>query len=81
MSHSLFKKMGKTYVDLQPHNMVLSNYEGKTSHILGVTHEELSVGSTTRPTLFMVITSNAKYNLLLGCEWIHGIGVVHSMMH
>lgn len=31
MSHSLFKKMGKTDEDLRPYNMVLSNYEGKST--------------------------------------------------
>lgn len=29
----------------------------------------------------MVIVYNANYNLLLGCEWIHGIGVVPSTLH
>lgn len=36
MQRSLFKKIGKTDKDFRPHNMVLSNYEGKTRHILGV---------------------------------------------
>lgn len=81
MSHSLFKNTGKSDEDLRPYNMVLSNYEGKTSHILGVIQVDLSVGSISRPTLFMVITFNTNYNLLLGCEWIHMIGVVPSMMH
>jgi len=34
-----------------------------------------------RPTLFMVVPSKANFNLLLGREWIHGIGVVPSSMH
>lgn len=46
--------------------MVLSNYEGKTSDILGVIQVDLSVRSTSRLTLFMVIKSNSYYNLLLG---------------
>lgn len=41
----------------------------------------VTVGSITRPTIFMVITSRASYNLLLGREWIHGIGEVHSSLH
>ena len=41
----------------------------------------LTVGSVTRPTLFMVVPSKANFNLLLGREWIHGIGVVPSSMH
>lgn len=71
MSHSIFKKMGRTDEYLRPHNMVLSNYESKTSNTLGVIHVYLSVVSNSRPTLFMVIKSNVNYNLLLGREWIH----------
>lgn len=46
--------------------MVFSNYEGKTSCILGVIQVDLVVGTTTRPTIFMVIASKANFNLLLG---------------
>ena len=42
---------------------------------------ELAVGTTTRSTLFMVINSKANLDLLLGREWIHGIGVVPSTLH
>lgn len=55
VSYSVFKKMGRADKDLRPHNMVLSNYEGRISNILGVIQVDLSVGSTSRPTLFMVI--------------------------
>lgn len=81
MPLNLLKKMGKGEEDLRPHNMVLSNYEGKTSSILGVIHVELAVGTTTRITLFMVIKSKENFNFLLGREWIHGIGVVPSTLH
>lgn len=36
MSHSLLKKISKYGTDLKPHNMVLSNYDGKMSYSLGV---------------------------------------------
>lgn len=36
MPYTLFKKMGKFDEDLRQHNMVLSNYEGKTNNIMGV---------------------------------------------
>ena len=42
---------------------------------------DLTVGSITRPTMFMVIAAKANYNLLLGREWIHDIGAVPSSMH
>lgn len=81
MSHTLFNKMGKCDADLRQDNMVLSNYEGKTSNILGVIPVELSVGITTRSTFFMVMNSKANFNLLLGREWIHGIGAVPSTLY
>lgn len=62
----LFKKMEKCVDDLQHHNTVLSNYEGKTSNILGVVQVDLVVGTTTRLKLFMVINSKENFNLLLG---------------
>ncbi|XP_050897147.1 uncharacterized protein LOC127103965 [Lathyrus oleraceus] len=81
MPYTLFKKMGKVDEDLQQHNMVLSNYEGKTSNIMGVVQVDLAVGTTTHSTFFMVIHSKANFNLLLGREWIHGIGFVPSTVH
>lgn len=81
MLYSLFKKIGKTYEDLKPHSMVLSNYEGKTNNILGVIQVDLSVVSTSKLTLFMVIKSNSNYNLQLGRKWIHEIGAVPSTLH
>src|SRR4051812_47465447 len=61
--------------------MVLSNYKGKTSEILGVIQVKLAVGSTVRPTIFMVIAFQANFKLLLGRECIHGIGAVPSTLH
>jgi len=54
---------------------------GKTSCSLGALQVNLNAGYDTRPALFMVVLSKAKINLILGREWIHGIGVVPSSMH
>lgn len=78
MPYTLFRKMGKGDEDLRKHNMVLSNYEGKTSNIMRVVHVDPVVGTTTRSTLFMVIDSKVNFNLILGREWIHGIGLYHQ---
>ena len=53
--------------------MVLSNYEGKIVHTLGVIQVDLTVGTITRLTMFMVIALKANYNMFLGHEWIHDI--------
>jgi len=71
--------------DLKPHNVILSNYERKAGHFLGALQVSLTVGTVVRKTLFMVVPSNGGnrgyFNLLLGSEWIHGIGIVPSSMH
>jgi len=81
MPQSLLKRIGKTDKDLKPHNVILSNYEGKAGHYLGALQVSLTMGTDIRPTLFMVVPSKANFYLLLGREWIHGIGVVPSSMH
>lgn len=42
---------------------------------------DIVVGTIIIPTLFVVIASKVNYNLLLGHEWIHGVGVVPSTMN
>ena len=66
MPYSLLKKICNYDTDLRPHNMVLSNYEGKTSKALGVIHVDIVVGTILGRTLFMVILTKTNYNLLLG---------------
>ena len=81
MPQSLLKRIDKIDKDLKPHNVILSNYEGKVGHSLGALQVSLIVGTVVRPTLFMVVPSKANFNLLLGREWIHWICVVPSSMH
>jgi len=81
MPQSLLKKIGKCDADLKPHNIVFSNYEEKIGFSLGALQVNLTVGSVTRSTLFMVVPSKANFNLLLGRKWIHGIGTAPSSMH
>lgn len=81
MPHFLLKKIGKFDTNLRPHNMVLSNYEGKISYSLEVIEVNISVGTITRLTLIMVVASKVNYNLLLGREWIHGVGAVPLTLH
>jgi len=59
MPQSLLKRIGKTDIDLKPHNVILSNYEGKAGHFLGALQVSLTVGIVVRPTLFMVVPSKA----------------------
>src|ERR1044072_2113111 len=81
MPYTLLKKIGKSISELKPHNMVLSDFEGKTTKSLGMILLSVKVGTVIRPTLFVVVSSKANYNMLLGHEWIHGVGAVPSTLH
>lgn len=81
MPHFMLKKVGKDKTDTKPHNMVMSNYEGKVGTTMGVIQVDLTICTITRLTMFMVIVSKANYNLLLDREWIHGVGVVPYLLH
>lgn len=76
MPYFLLKLIGKYDTTIKTHDMVLSNYEGKIGHTLRVIQIDMTMGSINIPTAFMDITSRPSYNLLLGWEWIYGIGAV-----
>jgi hypothetical protein len=78
---SFLGKIGIVDSDLKPHNIVLTNYEGTTGNSLGAVEVDLIVGSVKRTTTFMVVLSKANFNVLLGREWIHGVGAVPSTVH
>ncbi|WJX20372.1 hypothetical protein P8452_09935 [Trifolium repens] len=50
MPEFLLRKIGKSLVDLHPHNIVLSNYEGETGFSLGAIQLDVVVGSTIKVT-------------------------------
>src|SRR4051812_10353614 len=81
MPQYMLKRIRMFDTDIKPHNMVLSNYEGKVEHTLGVIQVNLTVGSVTRPIMFMVIPPKANYNLLLGRGWILGVADVPLTTH
>lgn len=47
----------------------------------GVIALDVLVGRNKRPTIFVVIFSQVNFNVLLGREWIHKVGVVPSTVH
>jgi len=47
----------------------MSNYEGKAGFSLGALQVNLTEGSVTRPTSFIVVPSKANFNLLLGLSF------------
>lgn len=56
----LLKIIRKFEIDLRPHNMVLSNYEGKIRIDLGVIQVDIIVDIIIRLTLLVVIPNKAN---------------------
>ena len=74
-------KFGKTVNQLIKANIAVTNFTRKTSISKGMIMSNAKVGSVNRITPFVVVTSKARYNTLLGKEWIHGARVVPLILH
>ncbi|XP_020225238.1 uncharacterized protein LOC109807123 [Cajanus cajan] len=81
LPRTMLKRFGKSTADLKPHNILISDYVGKSSHPEGVILLDVQIGSVKRTTMFIVTPSKANFNVLLGREWIHGVGAVPSTVH
>jgi len=81
MSYIVCRKLGKGDQDLTKTDMMLKDFEGNVSPIKGAICVELTIGSKTLPTTFIVISGKGAYNLLLGRGWIHVNCCIPSIMH
>lgn len=67
MPAHILKKIGKYENEVRPNNVVLSDYGGKIAHTLGVIQVNITVGSVTRPTIFMHYAKNWNRQRNLEC--------------
>nr|KYP33907.1 hypothetical protein KK1_045194 [Cajanus cajan] len=81
LPQTLLKRFGKTLADLKPHNILISDYAGKSSQLEGMILLNVQIGSVRRTTMFIVTPSKVNFNVLLGREWIHEMGAVPSTVH
>nr|KYP31505.1 hypothetical protein KK1_048142 [Cajanus cajan] len=81
LPRTMLKRFGKILVDLKPHNILISDYAGKSSQPEGMILLDVEKGTVKRTTMFIVTPSKANFNVLLGREWIHGVGAVSSNVH
>jgi hypothetical protein len=79
--YATYRKLGKGEEDLVKTNMVLKDFEGKTSPARLEINVELTIGCKTLPTTFFVINGKGSYNFLLGRDWIHANCCIPSTMH
>nr|KYP36595.1 hypothetical protein KK1_042270 [Cajanus cajan] len=81
LPQTMLKRFGKTLVDLKPHNILISDYPGKSSQPEEMILLDIQIGSVKRTTMFIVTPSKTNFNVMLGTKWIHGMGVVPSIVH
>ena len=77
----ILDKLAKAREELRTTNIVVIVYRGKSTLAKGVVLINVKVGIVERPTPFVVIPSKSSYNLLLGWDWIYGVGVIPSIVH
>jgi hypothetical protein len=82
MSHSFFKKMGKSDEELINTNMTINDVNGGDPiGGMGVASMELTVGSKTLATAFFVAKVQGNYSVILGRDWIHANRCIPSTFH
>ena len=80
-SKSSLKKLGKRNPRLIPTSTTIVGFAGDKQMPQGILPINLSVGIRDCMIVFFVIDSNAKYNGLLGRDWIHTNKCVPSSLH
>ncbi|XP_072084420.1 uncharacterized protein [Arachis hypogaea] len=77
----MLTKVGKHPDDLVPTNISVTDFSGASTSAKGLVTLGVKVGSSDRNTVFVVVSSKASYNALLGRDWVHGVGVVPSTVY
>ncbi|RYR41566.1 hypothetical protein Ahy_A08g037972 [Arachis hypogaea] len=74
-------KVKKYFDDLILTNISVTGYSGVSTPVKGLVTLEVHVGSSSRTTIFVVVSLKASYNALLGQDWIHGVGAIPLTVH
>jgi hypothetical protein len=82
MPYSSFKKMGKSDEELINTNMRINGIGGGDPiGAKGVVSMELTVGSKTLATAFLITEMQGNYSVILGRDWIHANCCIPSTLH
>ncbi|CAI9786863.1 unnamed protein product [Fraxinus pennsylvanica] len=78
----MMRTFAKTESDMIPTEVILTSFNGGATSTKGVMPLDITVGTTTRTTVFFfVIDGPTSYNVLLGRDWIHGSRCIPSLLH
>ncbi|RYR13444.1 hypothetical protein Ahy_B04g070441 isoform B [Arachis hypogaea] len=78
---TMLMKVGKHSDDLIPTNIFVTDYNGVSTPAKGLMTFGVQVGSSDQNTVFMVVSSKASSNALLGRDWIYDVEAVPSIVH
>ena len=77
----MLRALGRNISDLIKTEVVVSAFTREVSKTLGILPIYITISSKTSLSSFFVIYSAAKYNILLGRNWIHANRCVSSSLH
>jgi hypothetical protein len=78
---SLFNKLSHIKGDLEHTNLSLSSFAGDPIEAKEIICKEVTVGSKTVPTVFLMMYVKGHNNMQLGRDWIHANECVPSTLH
>jgi hypothetical protein len=81
MPYFIFKKVGREVVKLVKTNLTLKSVGGNSREARGVVSMELTVGSKSLATAFVMIEVQGNYSVILGHDWIHANCCIPSTLH
>ena len=70
-----------TMEELSHSRLVIQGFNQGGQRVIDMIHLELIIRELTSNVLFHVIDAKTTYNMLLGCSWIHGNGIVPLTLH
>lgn len=77
----MMRKLAKTEGDMIPTEVIRTSFNGGATSAKGVMPLDITIGTTTRTTVFFIIDGPTSYNVLLGRDWIHGSRCIPSSLH
>ena len=77
----MLRALGRGIGDLIKTEVSVSTFTGEISKTLGVLPIDITMGSKTSLSIFLVINSIANYNDLLRRDWVHANWCVSSSLH
>ena len=81
MPKSTLEKLPFNASHLKPSSMVVRAFDGTHREVRGEIDLPVQIGPHTCQVTFQIMDINPAYSCLLGCPWIHSVGVVPSTLH